>query len=147
MLRQWSNPWIHSVGMSAIVLLLILPRGFSESPILGDRAYFTYVGQAVFRGEPFYQTTFMGYPPLGALVMACSMWVGQAFGLPTFLAPRYLAVGVAAASVVLLSFITRRATGSTMAGTLAGVVLAATSWFATFALGTLEPKALLGLFM
>ena len=96
MLRQWSNPWIHAAGMMAIALLLILQRGFSEFPIFGDRAYFTYVGQAVLRGEPYYQTTFMGYPPFAAMLSATAMWLGQWFDVPTYLAPRYLSVGVAA---------------------------------------------------
>ena len=52
------------------------------------KSHFTYMGQAVLRGEPYYQTTFMGYPPVGALLAAASMYLGGWFDLPTYVLAR-----------------------------------------------------------
>ncbi len=100
------------------------------------------MGQAVFRGEPIYANTFVTYTPLGALASAASMGVGAWVGVPTYLAPRYLAVMLGVLSVLLVSVVSRRATGSPWAGLIAGLVLAGFYRLAASYLSTLQPKHL-----
>ncbi len=140
------SPATHAVVLAAFALAAWLPYGFRAVPITGDRAYFTYLGQAVLRGEPIYATTFMGYPPLGMLLSGAAMWVGRCFELPSYLAPRYAAVAVGALCSVLVYALTRRATGSAWAGLLAGVALASFDRWGLSVLSTLEPKHLVVLF-
>jgi hypothetical protein len=140
------SPWGHAVLLSALALAVWLRHGLAAAPILWDKAYFTYLGQALLRGEPIYATTFMGYPPLGPLLSAGSMWIGGAFGLPTYLAPRCLALVLAAACVGLVYLVARRALGSAFAGGVASVTLAGFQYLADSATSTLEPKLLVVFF-
>ncbi len=144
----WWRSWgLQSCVLALVAIATILTRfGFTQAPILGDRGYVTYVGQAMLRGEPYYQTTFMGYPPLGAMLSAAAMWVGQWFDIPTYLAPRYLSVLAAALTVALLGLVARRALRNPWAGVFAGILLAGSSTFGEYTVGTLEPKALVNLF-
>jgi hypothetical protein len=128
------------VGVTALIVWW--RTGILDSPIFADRAYFTYLSQAILRGEPIYASSFMGYPPLGLMLQALSMWIGEWFNLPTYLAPRFLAVLVGGASAMLLSTVTRRATGNPWAGVVAGIVLASFLPLSDSALITLEPKQL-----
>ena len=75
----------------AAFALLLQRAGLSKAPIIWDHAYFPYLGQAILRGEPISANSFLGYPPLGPLLSAASMEIGRWFGVPTYLAPRYLA--------------------------------------------------------
>jgi len=111
-------------------------------PITWDPAYFTYLGQAVLRGDPIYSHTFMAYPPLGPLVSAASMVVAGWFDVPSYLAPRYTAVALGIAGVLLVYAVTRRATANPWAGLAAGFVLAGFHLLAASYLATLEPKHL-----
>ena len=62
---------------------MLLQYGLYEFPILEDRAYFVYLGQAVLRGESIYADDFaqlaggeerwVGYPPLAPLLSAASV--------------------------------------------------------------------------
>ncbi len=144
--RWWTSPWTHAALLGAVTLVVLSRYGIAEYPITNDRAYFIYIGQAVLRGEPYYSTTFMGYPPLGALLSAASMWVGEWFGVPTYLAPRYLGVAVGTASVALTYVFTRTATGSAWPGILAGIVLAGFAQLGGLTVSNLEPKSLVILF-
>ena len=58
----------------------------------------------------------MGYPPVVPLLTGGVMGVGEWFGVPSYLAPRYLGMGVFIANVVAIYFVTRRATASPWAG-------------------------------
>jgi hypothetical protein len=91
----------------------------------------------------------MGYPPVALMVSSAAMVVGNWLDVPTYLAPRYLAVVIGISAVVALYAITRRATGSALAGVGAAVVLGSFRVLSSSALATLEPKLLvltLGLF-
>lgn len=135
-----SNPSL--VLILAAFALLLQRAGLSKAPILWDHAYFTTLGQAILRGEPIYANSFLGYPPLGPLLSAASMGIGRWFGTPTYLAPRYLAAPLAAASAVLLHLLVRRATGSAWCGMLAGIVLIGFQFFLSTTVSTLTPKGL-----
>jgi hypothetical protein len=113
-----------------------------EQPILGDRAYLVYLGQALLRGEPIYARTFMGYPPVGPLLSALSMWVGSLVGVPTWLAPRFAGIALLVASVVALQHLVTRATARPAAGVLAGIVLASFGALTVVSAQNLEPKGL-----
>ncbi len=144
--RAAYSPWTHATLLSAVALAVWLQHGFATAPILWDKAYFTYLGQAILRGEFIYTTTFMGYPPLGPLVSAGSMWVGGWFDLPTYLAPRCLALPLGALCVALVYVVSRRAIGGAWPGAIAAVALAGFHHFGASALYTLEPKLLVILF-
>ena len=134
--------WLHAAFLTMVTLAAWLSLGFREAPISSDQAYLTYMGQAIFRGEPIYATTFVTYTPFGAMASAASMLVGSWVGLPTYLAPRYLAVALGVGSVLLVNIVTRRATGSPLAGLVAGLVLAGFPRLAASSLSTLQPKHL-----
>lgn len=134
--------WLHAALLVIVTLTLWLSLGFRDAPISSDQAYLTYMGQAVLRGEPIYANTFVTYTPLGALASAASMQVGTWAGIPTYLAPRYLAVALGVLSVLLVNVVTRRATGSPWAGLMAGLVLAGFQRLAASYLSTLQPKHL-----
>jgi len=144
--RWWASPWMHAAALALVVLAVFSRYGVTEYPVTNDRAYFTYLGQAVLRGEPYYRTTFMVYPPLATLLAAGSMWLGRWFDVPTYIAPRYLSVLAGMASVMLVYAVTRRATGSAWSGILAGIVLAAFGHFGWLTVASLEPKSLVIVF-
>ena len=75
--RELASPWVHVLALSGVTLAVLLEYGLWEYPIVVDRAYFTYLGQAILRGEPIYHTTFFGYLPLPSLLSAASMWIGR----------------------------------------------------------------------
>ncbi len=141
---------VHAVLQSnrsqALILaafaLLLQREGLSKAPVLWDHAYLTYLGQAIFRGDPIYAHSFLGYPPLGPLLSAVVMKVGHGFGVPTYLAPRYLAAPLAAVSAVLLHLLVRRATGSAWFGMLAGIILVGFKYFLFTSVTALTPKGL-----
>ena len=105
-------PALHALALAAFTLAIWLPRGVRDAPIRGDPAYFTYLGQAILRGDPIYTTTFMGYPPLGPLASSGAMALGRVIGLPTYLAPRYAAVALLAVCVLGTATKWRRASKS-----------------------------------
>ncbi len=139
--QSGSSHWIPVVSVGVITLVAWILGGL-DSPILGDRAYFTYLSQEILRGERIYANSFMGYPPLGLMIQAFAMWIGLWFELPTYLAPRFAAPFVGAASAMLLCDVTRRATRNAWAGLVAGVVLVSFQRLSESALTVLEPKLL-----
>jgi hypothetical protein len=134
---------LHALALVALALWHWLPLGLERTPMEGDRAYVTYFGQAVLRGESIYAVDFMGYPPIGPLLSAAAMALGRLVDLPTYLAPRYAALGVALLCVVCVHSVTRRATASAWAGVAAGVMMVGFERWAWSSFATLEPKHLL----
>ena len=140
-LRVWlASPWTHAAALALVTLWVLSSVGPHEAPLLGDQAYFTYLGQCVLRGQAIYEISFMGYPPVVPLLTGGAMWVGGWFGVTSYLAPRYLVMAVAIANVVAIYVVTRRATASPWAGLLAGTTLAGFSGFAQLSVSNLEPK-------
>jgi hypothetical protein len=140
---------LHAALLAAGIAILWLWDGIERSPIVWDHAYFTVLSQGILHGRPIYSTSFMGYPPVGIMVSSAAMYVGSWLDVPTYLAPRYLAVAVGIGAVVAIYAITRRATGSAVAGIAAAVALGSFRVLSSSALATLEPKLLvlaLGLF-
>lgn len=140
---------LHVLLLAIGTAILWLREGIERSPILWDHAYFTVLSQGILHGRPIYSTSFMGYPPLALMVSSAAMVVGNWLNVPTYLAPRYLAVVIGISAVVAIYAITRRATGSAMAGIAAAVILGSFRILSSSALATLEPKLLvltLGLF-
>lgn len=140
---------VHALLLAAGTAILWLWDGIGRSPILWDHAYFTVLSQGMLRGQPIYSTSFMGYPPVALMVSSAAMVVGNWLDVPTYLAPRYLAVVIGVGAVAALFAITRRATGSVLAGVAAAVILGSFRVLSSSALATLEPKLLvlaLGLF-
>ena len=68
--------WIPVVAVGLVAFGAWLQTGL-DSPIFGDRAFFTYLSQAILRGEPIYANSFMPYPPLGTMIQAASIAMGQ----------------------------------------------------------------------
>ncbi|MEN8182559.1 MAG: hypothetical protein ABFS46_08500 [Myxococcota bacterium] len=134
--------WLQVLVLGAITTLVVLQYGPAVHPLIEDRAFFVYLGQQILRGEPIYQTSFMGYPPLGPLASAATMVVGGVLGLPTYLAPRLGGIAAMVFCVILLSLFVRRALTSPWAGALAGLVLLSFAQLGRFSVGTLEPKTL-----
>ena len=145
--RAWlTSPWLHGVCLALLSLAVLLRYGPNEMPFFGDRGYFTYLGQSVLRGQTIYQVSFMGYPPLVPMLTAGAMQLGSWFGVPTYLAPRYLAMGFAVISVALTLVVTRHASGSPWAGWAAAATLAGSSLLGWLGVGALEPKLMVVLF-
>ena len=109
--------------VGGLMVAACLQYGISQEPLLGDRAYMLYMGQAVLRGEAIYQTTTFGYPPLGPLLSAVVMYVGRLWGVPTYVSPRLAGVLVAALAAGCVYMFTWRAFRSQAAGLVAGVSL------------------------
>ena len=136
------SPVLHVFALVAFALASWQRLAIAHAPIEGDRAYFTYFAQAVLRGEPIYAVDFLGYPPVGPLASAGAMALGRLAGVATPLAPRYAALALALACVVLVYAVARRATGSAVAGLVAGLALAGMERWVWSACATLEPKHL-----
>lgn len=134
---------LHLLGLAALSLAVVLRLDPWREPILGDRAYFIYLGQAILRGEPIYANSFFGYPPLTPLLSAGAMWIGRQLGVASYLAPRFAGIAVYVGCVLLSYTIARRATASAGAGALAGVVMAGFALFGALSVANLEPKILL----
>jgi hypothetical protein len=131
----------HSLVLATFALIL-QRTGLASAPIEWDHAYFTVLAQLVRRGESIYANSFIGYPPLGPMISAAAMEIGAWFGAPSYLAPRYLAAGLAAVSAVLLRILVGRATGSAWAGLVAGLVLIGFEFLLFTTVTTLTPKVL-----
>ena len=71
--RWLTAPWTLPLVSAGVALSVFAGAGIFDEPILADRAYFVYLGQALLRGEPIYAQTFFYYPPLGPLISAMSM--------------------------------------------------------------------------
>ncbi|MEE8509011.1 MAG: hypothetical protein V3T07_08100, partial [Myxococcota bacterium] len=137
------RPWALPLFAAGAALTVLAQAGILDEPILVDRAYFVYLGQALLRGEPIYTQTFFYYPPLGPLVSAASMWVGQLFDVPTYLAPRFTSVWIGAACAGLMFELCRGATRSAWSAWVGALALMGFGSLTTFILATLEPKLLL----
>jgi hypothetical protein len=134
---------VHAVALGLVAAATFLGWGVLDHPIVGDRAYFVYLGQAVLRGEPIYADTFMGYPPLGPLLAAAAMALGRIVDCPTYLSPRALGVLVTAASALLLHRVASRATLQAWPGLCAALVLLGFGHLGRLTVSNLEPKVLL----
>ena len=145
-MRWVTAPWTLPLFSAGVALSVFAGAGIFDEPILADRAYFVYLGQALLRGEPIYTQTFFYYPPLGPLISAMSMWTGQLFDVPTHLAPRFSSVWIGAASAGLMFELCRGATRSSWSGMVGALALVGFGTLTTFILATLEPKLLLVFF-
>lgn len=136
--RRLSSPWFHALLISGTAFLVLFQYGPGQQPLLHDPIRALYMGQVVYRGDSLYGTTICIYPPLGPLISAGTMLIGQWLDLPSYLAPRYAALPMAALSAGLLTLIVRRMTARAWVGTLAGLILAGFSYLgvsATLSLG------------
>ncbi len=135
--------WTLPLFCASVALTVLVQMGIFDEPILVDRAYFVYLGQALLRGDPIYTQTFVYYPPLGPLLSAASMWVGQLFDVPTHLAPRFTSVLIGAACAGLMFELCRGATRSLWSALVGALALIGFGALNSFILATLEPKLLL----
>ena len=133
---------VASVAVGAFALVVILLHDPWDQPLLHDRAYFVYMAQALLRGEPLYAATTLGYAPLAALFSAAAMMAGALVGVPDYVAPRLLAVPLAAASAGLLCMAVARAASNVWTGVVAGATLTTFDQFNVLAAANLEPKIL-----
>lgn len=145
-LRQLRASEVPYFAAVMIITLAVWQRNLADAPVMNDDAYFTYLAQAIVRGESIYEISFMGYPPVGLLISAASMALGDVIGVPTYLAPRYPAVLVGAICAGLVFLLLRRATGSAWAGVVGGVILAGLGSLETAATATLTPKLMVVFF-
>lgn len=136
----------HVAIIGVASLAVCASYGVLDAPISFDQAYFTYMAQALLRGEALYSQTMYAYPPLGPMVSAASMAVGEPFGMATYLAPRFLAVGLGIVAEIAVYAVVRRATGSGWAGLVAALALAGSQRLSVSYLSTLQPKHLVVVF-
>ena len=134
-------PWTLPLFSASVALIVLAQAGILEEPILVDRAYFVYLGQALLRGDPIYTQTFVYYPPLGPLLSAASMWVGQLLDVPTHLAPRFTSVWIGAASAGLMFELCRGATRSPWSGWAGALALVGFGTLSSFILATSRAQA------
>ena len=147
-LRSFPGSTLFHIAILATVSTAVLLRyGLSEQPILGDRAYFVYVSQAVSKGDLLYGSTTFGYTPYGPFLSAMTMHIGDIFNVPSYLAPRYLSLPVYAASAALLYLVARNASGSALAGIFSGLTLSGFGAMSVLCASNLEPKAMVMFFM
>lgn len=135
--RRLNFYFLGVVFFSGLILWLYHP---GQQPILGDRAYFLYMTQALLRGEALYQTTTFGYPPVGIFLTAFSMWLGQLAGLPFYLLPRLVGIVVAALSCGSLFRVTHHRFRSVELAIIAAVSLLTIQRFLVYSVSNLEPK-------
>jgi hypothetical protein len=148
MLLDWlRSPLLHVGLLFTISLVVLLQYGLNHQPIIGDRAYLVYMGQVVYRGNLLYESTTFGYTPYGPLLSAISMHIGEAFNLPSYLAPRYLSVPIAALNSCLLYFVARNASGSALLSVISGLILSGFDFMNTLCVTNLEPKPMVVFFM
>jgi 4-amino-4-deoxy-L-arabinose transferase-like glycosyltransferase len=140
-LRAWRDPaLVLLAGVAACAAY-----GWRGAPLIADRAYHVYMGQAVLRGDALYGQTTFGYPPYGPLLSALAMRLAAPFGLPTYLAPRCLGVVVLLVLALLLYAVTKRAAGRSCA-LLAGCAVSGFGFLAILSVSGLEPVVLVALF-
>ncbi|MCK5603114.1 hypothetical protein KAR91_14620, partial [Candidatus Pacearchaeota archaeon] len=148
MLADWlKSPLFHMVCLFTISIVVFLQYGINQQPILGDRAYFIYMGQVVYRGNSLYGQTTFGYTPYGPLLSALTMHIGKLFNLPSYLAPRYLSIIIIAINSCLLYLIVRNASGNTLLGMISGLILSGFGLMGEFGVSNLEPKIMVVFFM
>lgn len=141
-----SRPFVAPSVLGLLTILVLLAYEPFETPVVGDRALFAYLGQAVARGRSVYEVSMFDYLPLGPMIGGAAIVVGQWFGLAGLLALRLLSMGIVAACVALTFTVTRRATRSPRAGAVAALVLMGISILSRLAVSGLEPKVLVLLF-
>lgn len=137
----------YSTGLwfgCAVVFALIVLWQYDplQQPVIGDRAHYLYMAQAMVRGENLYQTTTVGYPPLGFMLSAASMQMGQFTGGPSFLPPRLASLLISALTCGFLFALTRRAFRSIWFGIFSVASLLLLDLFLVFSASNLEPKLL-----
>jgi len=128
------------LGVATAMAGSLLLYGIGDYPIGADSAYFLYLGQRVLGGDSIYANSFFGYPPMGPLLTGAVMRVGDAFGIPTYIAARYGGLLLAWANAWLIFAVARTATGRISAGILAAIVLSSFGWYGGFAVSSFEPK-------
>ena len=141
-LPWWNRRAAHLVLLGLLSLLLDLHHLALQQPIIDDRAYLTYMGQAVFRGDQLYGSTTFGYPPYSALITAFVMWIGALFDVPTWLSPRYASLVLGLGNAFLVYAIARRAFGCAMTALFAGFMVIGFRFANTLDATSLETKTL-----
>ena len=137
---------LAAVAVALLAGLVLLQYGPGDHPLIKDRAYFVYLGQALLRGEDIYHVTFWGYPPLAPLLTAGVIGLAEPFGVASWMAPRLAGVAVGCLCVAAMFLVTRNALRSVYAGVLAGILLAGFGQLGRFSVASLEPKMLVVLF-
>lgn len=120
--------------------------GRAGQPIFEDRGYHIYMAQSVLRGDALYGDTTYGYTPYAPLLTALAMRVASPFGVPSYLAPRFLGVALLLALAVLLYFVARRASDARTA-LLAAVTLCGFGQLALYSVVGTEPVVVVSVFM
>ena len=133
--------FLFAVGL--LVPLFYIARG---QPIMGDRAYFVYMGQVVYHGEALYAATTFGYTPYGPLLAACTMHLGAALDLSTYTCPRFGGMLVSALSAMLIYLVVRSATGKWEAAMIAGLIYTGFGLASAVLAANLEPKLCIAMF-
>ena len=136
--RKWSLPLL----IFGIGLLTIFSYRPTAQPLFGDRAYLVYMAQGIQRGEPIYETTTFGYAPLGSMISALAMFIGDGLGMPNYLAPRLFAVPLFALAGMLLYWITYHLTRNQWLAIWAALFNFGFKNLNTIMASNLEPKAL-----
>lgn len=138
----WNTRVAHLALLGLFSILVDLHHLALQQPIIDDRAYLTYMGQAVYRGDALYGSTTFGYPPYSALITAFVMWVGALFDMPTWLSPRYASLVLGAANAFLAYTVARLAFGCAFTGLIAGLMLTGFRFANTLDATSLESKTL-----
>ncbi|HSE39484.1 MAG TPA: hypothetical protein VLH08_01855, partial [Acidobacteriota bacterium] len=128
-------------------LICFSRHGVSNQPVHGDNAFLLYMQRVVLAGEPLYQTTVFDYPPLGPIVGAFAMKIGNAFSIPFYLAPRYLCLIIASLTAAFIMLLVQKSTGNLWAGVFGGIVVSSLQLLGVLACTNLDPKVLLAFFM
>lgn len=137
----------RAILIAGLMMAACLQYGLLHQPLLGDRAYMLYMGQAVSRGEAIYRTTTFGYPPLGPMLLAIAMQLGRAFGVATYISARLAGVIVAMLAAGCLYVFALRAFRNVTAALVAALSLASFGFLGRISVTNLEPKALVMLFL
>jgi hypothetical protein len=119
--------------------------GRDGQPIFADRGYHVYMAQSVLRGDPLYGGTTYGYTPYAPLLTSLAMRVTAPFGVPSYLAPRYLGVALMLLMAVLLYFVARRASDSRTA-LIAALTLCGFANLGLLSVVGTEPVVVVGVF-
>lgn len=145
--QQSALDWLLPLFIFGVGLVSISVYRPDLQPLDSDRAYLLYMAQGIQRGEPIYQTTTFGYPPLGSMISAAAIEIGSWLHIETYLAPRILGVPLLALTGVLLYFITYRFTHNRWIAVWAGVFNFSFPSMNMVNGSNLEPKLLVQIFL
>jgi hypothetical protein len=129
-----------------VALAALFAYGRAGQPIHSDRGYHVYMAQTVLRGDALYGETTYGYTPYAPLITAGAMRLLGVFGVPSYLAPRYLGGALVVLLAVLLYLVARRVSDARTA-LIAAVTLCGFAYLALLSAVGTEPVVLVAVFM